>query len=169
VRRKIIIIIIIIFHENASRSHDEVLAPLLSDVARRFVPPTFALVHFDAHADLSLPPELSPAQCLDRSALLTRVGIADWILPLVHLGVLERVVWLRGAWAGQMPDGEHLVAVGVRRDSGLLGVSSPLDYYTDEGEGGCSRDELDNVRELKLCVMTVPEKGEERAGTSSHR
>lgn len=150
-------------------SHNDILGPLLGDFGRGFLPMSgLTFVHFDAHADLSVPPQFPAAQCRDRVALLNAVSIADWLLPLVYLGVISRVVWLKPSWAGQMPDGEHEVYVGAHARTGMLAVSSSLDYYTEEL--AVSREDLEGGGVLlSLCVVTVddPCSGAGDAGASS--
>ncbi len=135
-------------------SHHEVLPDLFSDLGRGYLPTeNLTVVHFDAHSDLSLPAGLTTSTLTDRVALCNSVCIADWLLPLAALGVVGTVVWYKPSWAGQMPDGDHRVVVGVDGRTGAWAVSSELDYYTEEG--AVDEEVLGEKRVLRLRVVTV--------------
>ena len=56
------------------------------------------LVHFDAHPDMLFPAEVPAEVIYEPHQLYDDISIADWILPLVYAGHVDRVVWLKPAW-----------------------------------------------------------------------
>lgn len=69
-------------------------------------------MHFDAHPDLMVTPDMPAATCFrphDLYETLERAegGIAEWILPLVYQGHLSKMWWVRPAWARQFADGDY--------------------------------------------------------------
>lgn len=70
------------------------------------------MVHFDAHPDLMLTPDIPAATCfrphdLYEALAAAEGGIAEWILPLVYQGHLAKLWWIRPPWARQFVDGDY--------------------------------------------------------------
>lgn len=130
-----------------------------------------AMLHIDSHPDLMVPPRM-PADLVFKPRELhyelarSETGIAEFILPAVYAGHLERITWLRPPWADQLPDGLWDFEVGkapgsdfdevVTEDGeivrgGPLRVSWTAPYYADEGLS-CSVSEMENVKSMQLFV-----------------
>lgn len=123
------------------------------------------LVHVDAHPDLSAPSVPTSTADLRRpgglaAALDSDGGIAEFILPLVHLGVLSRVVWVRSPWSRQFNDGRYSFLAGDRSDSPdfapRMGVSLRHAYYFDD-DAVVEETSLSNVRRVDLRVTAAAE------------
>ena len=113
-----------------------------------------SVVHFDAHPDLGPPPR--PIERTWRArpgALVAALDIESFQLAAVWVGLVERVVWLRPAWAFQLPDGERRFRVGIGRE-GRLQVDEPADYYVLDGHYAPTR-ELRDAVELELRVISL--------------
>lgn len=59
-------------------------------------------------------------------------GIAEWIMPAVYAGHIDRVAWVRPPWAHQLPLGDYDVGVGKRKEGGRIAVDLPQPYYLEE-------------------------------------
>ena len=118
------------------------------------------LVHVDAHPDLSAPSPPAATEDFRRIERLMEVlagegGIAEFVLPLVHLGLLSSVEWVRSPWSRQFGDGDYSFLVGdVRRPPGLpprVGVSLRHPYYLDD-RAHVEEESLINSRPVLLRV-----------------
>ncbi len=56
----------------------------------------------------------------DKEMLFSKTDIADWILPAIYMGHIERVVWIKPPWAEQILDGPHRLCLGRDKNSGQL-------------------------------------------------
>lgn len=136
-------------------SHHHVL-PYWYRAARKGELPRTGLtvVHLDAHPDLAVPARPIPDGFprLDGSHQ-DGIDIASFQLAAVRAGLVDRVLWVRPAWAPQIPDGEHRFRLGAGVD-GYLRVDSPLDYYVLNGvwAPGVA---LNATRELSLRVLQL--------------
>lgn len=103
----------------------------------------WSMLHWDSHPDLACPNEDIPAlACFlprktwsrEKKNLVknewstikhveeknlydlldsSEGGIAEWILPLVLAGGLNRVIWMKNSWCSQFSNGRHCFHVGV--------------------------------------------------------
>lgn len=72
----------------------------------------FRMMHWDAHPDLMVTPDLPADTCFRPHDLYEALqeaegGIAEWILPLVFQGHLSDLWWIRPSWAYQFRDGVY--------------------------------------------------------------
>lgn len=56
----------------------------------------------------------------DKEELYSSTSIADWILPMVYMGHIGGVVWVKPPWAEQIPGGRHNLVVGKDKNSGHI-------------------------------------------------
>jgi hypothetical protein len=99
--------------------HNEVLPFLHQMIRRRRLPfHGISLIHIDAHADLSLPLNMSSTLVRDGNAIceyLTEspAGIAEFIIPTVLAGHISHMLWIRSNWTlPQFNDGHTSFDVG---------------------------------------------------------
>ncbi|GBG26280.1 UPF0489 protein C5orf22 [Hondaea fermentalgiana] len=130
-----------------------------------------AMLHVDSHPDLMVPPRM-PADLVFKPRELhwelakSETGIAEFILPAVYAGHLERLVWLRPTWADQLPDGQWEFKVGKapgcsadeiiteddeRVNGGPLRVTWRTPYYEDEGLT-CPVEDLQGAKSVEILV-----------------
>ena len=64
--------------------------------------PKVTMVHFDSHPDLLLPSDVTDQEVRDVPVLMERLSIESWIMPLVYMGILDTVVWVRPWWSKQV-------------------------------------------------------------------
>lgn len=89
--------------------HHHVLPFLHEGIRKRRVPfSRNTLLHFDAHPDLMAPKELNAADVFKPQKLYEALdnsesGIAEFILPTVYAGHIDRVVWVKPQWSQQVP------------------------------------------------------------------
>ncbi|CAM9799038.1 unnamed protein product [Ectocarpus sp. 4 AP-2014] len=117
-------------------------------------------VHFDAHPDLMVTPDMPAETCFRPHELYdtlarTEGGIAEWILPLVYQGHLSTLWWVRPRWARQFTDGDHRFCVGQVKATGKLRVSSTAPYFVDD-RLYCREEDMQECKPLHLCVSLVP-------------
>ncbi|GMH72808.1 hypothetical protein TrRE_jg3686 [Triparma retinervis] len=122
--------------------------------------PTFTLVHFDSHPDLSFPSQL-PTSIIDTPAKLldeldeSLGGIAEWILPLCFKGHVPEVRWYKQRFCSQIPPGKHLVGVG--EVGGRLRVDSGgLKYFIDDLLEVREDEDLEGESSFELNVDSLP-------------
>ena len=103
----------------AVNDHDEALEAIHRAIRCKTLPfANLAMVHFDAHPDLSVPRSLPAASAYDPEALYQHLrntdgGISEWILPLAFTGHLSTCWWVRPPWTEEIPDGRHEFFVGA--------------------------------------------------------
>jgi UPF0489 domain len=113
-----------------------------------------SVLHFDAHPDLGPPPRpIQRAWRVRPGALVAALDIESFQLAAVWVGLVRRVVWLRPAWAFQLPDGERRFHVGMG-PAGRLQVDEPADYYVLDGHFAPTA-ELRDAVELELRVVPL--------------
>ncbi|XP_075536147.1 misexpression suppressor of ras 6 isoform X2 [Dermacentor variabilis] len=88
------------------------------------------LIHFDAHPDLVIPPQLEPQKIQDREHVMSSIDIESWIMPGALAGHFDRLLWVRSPWSDQLPDGDHCFLIGEK--DGRAKVSSALPYFLSE-------------------------------------
>ncbi|CAB1112806.1 unnamed protein product [Ectocarpus sp. CCAP 1310/34] len=118
-------------------------------------------VHFDAHPDLMVTPDMPAETCFRPHELYdtlarTEGGIAEWILPMVYQGHLSTLWWVRPRWARQFTDGDHRFCVGQVKTTGKLRVSSTAPYFVDD-RLYCREEDMKECKPLHLCVSLVPD------------
>ena len=114
----------------------------------------WSMLHFDAHPDLGLPPNLPALSCFrprqpelwcgnkNLYELLdsTASGIAEWMLPLVMAANLKTIDWVKPPCSNQLPVGHHSYRVGAydpkksnhcHRDDISTSVQSFMDLEPD--------------------------------------
>lgn len=88
------------------------------------------MIHFDAHPDLVIPPQLEPLKIHDREHVMSSIDIESWIMPAALAGHFDRLLWVRSPWSDQLPDGDHCFLIGEK--DGRAKVSSALPYFLSE-------------------------------------
>jgi hypothetical protein len=112
------------------------------------------VVHLDGHPDLGVPGNPVAGQWPERAEqLVGAVDIASFQLAAVRVGLVDRIVWLRPAFAHQLADGERRFRLGVLA-SGELRVDDPSDYYVLD-QGWAPRSELREPTDVSLRVIPV--------------
>ncbi|EDO35441.1 predicted protein, partial [Nematostella vectensis] len=136
-------------------NHDEVLFHIYRAIAGRYLPYSgTTLIHFDSHPDMTIPPRLSASLVFNPSELMEALSIADWILPAVYAGHIDRVVWIKPSWCDQMTRERMTFCVGKHRESGFLRVTSTEDYFLEELLYA-PMEELENVKQVELVILTA--------------
>lgn len=100
-------------------------------------PPTFRLIHFDSHPDLSILPTLKREHVKQVSRLQDELdgsqeGISCWITPLILQGSLSIIDWIHQDFCKQIKNGSHDVKLGWD-EQGSCKTSSNLEYYIEDG------------------------------------
>ena len=120
------------------------------------------VVHFDAHPDMAVPVGQFAARWRRQPArLVASADIATFQLAAVGAGLVERIVWLRPAWAKQLPDGARRFQLGVI-DTGSLRVDDRSDYYVLDGAWAPRRALRDPI-EVRLRVLPLESARDELA------
>ena len=163
---------------------------------------SWTMVHFDSHPDLAMPNDRIPARLcynpreIKRSSTCCKLntegdtkdtgigkdlyelldtsqsGIAEWIIPLVLAGGLEKVYWIKNDYCDQFHCGTYNIPVGawINSDSCYEKIECFLDlpdcasiktsvnycYYLDD-ESVVPEEELLFKKELKLIVSDLRE------------
>ena len=141
---------------------------------------SWTLIHWDSHPDLACPNETIPGlSCftprrewgeqnnmnLYEMLDFSEGGIAEWIIPLVLAGFLNRVCWIKNSWCDQFENGHFHYCVGVSDSTNTDNVESFLDlseeavvksslahpYYIDDSTYE-SQENLKLVQKLDLFV-----------------
>ena len=110
-----------------------------------------------------IPQDLTSEESLDKYKLFEKLSIENWILPGVYIGVLRTIVWVCPWWCNQIQPGEYSFQIGRNKKTNLLSVTCLESYYISEGLF-TTLDNLDNVREVKLIVIKLPEGGDVTGG-----
>jgi hypothetical protein len=136
-------------------SHHHVLRHWIEAANEELLPRTGVdVVHFDAHPDLAVPEVPIERAWPDRpGALVSSLDIASFQLAAAWIGLVDRVVWLRPAWATQLPDGARTMSVGEVPGAGLR-VDDRSDYYVLDGSWSPT-DALHGAVPLELEVATL--------------
>lgn len=102
-------------------NHDAVLYPIHRAIASRHLPFNgITLLHFDSHPDLTIPVKLTADCVFDTDRLTEAISIADWILPAVYAGHINRVIWVKPDWADQIDGEEKRFFIGKHKETGYL-------------------------------------------------
>ncbi|KAJ0402633.1 hypothetical protein ATCC90586_010872 [Pythium insidiosum] len=120
--------------------HHHVLPELHLAIRQRLLPfHGVHIVHIDAHPDLSFPADADPQRVVFEPDLLYDTldasvsGIAEFLLPLVYAGHVNRLTWIKSPWASQMTTGVMTgIAIGRHRETHKLQVSCPWPHFVDE-------------------------------------
>lgn len=110
------------------------------------------MIHFDAHPDLVIPPQLEPLKIHDPDHVMSSIDIESWIMPAALAGHFDRLLWVRSPWSDQLPDGDHCFLIGEK--DGHAKVSSALPYFLSECAWAPS-EELSGARNVTLRVRPL--------------
>ncbi|TMW61969.1 hypothetical protein Poli38472_009462 [Pythium oligandrum] len=120
--------------------HHHVLPEIHLAIRQRRLPFTgLHIVHFDAHPDLSFSKSIDPSMIYDPEQLYdlldeSESGIAEFLLPLLYAGHVNRLTWIKSPWAEQMRVGSmERVAIGQHQLSKRLAVSCPWLHFVEDG------------------------------------
>ena len=98
--------------------HQEVLQYIHRFIASKKLPFTkLKMIHLDSHPDLGFPKNLVAQDCYNKEKMYNNLEIADWILPLMYSGHLEKLIWLKPPWAEQIPNCKSTFVVGEEKYS----------------------------------------------------
>lgn len=135
--------------------HHDVLPYIYRAVGSKHLPISdITLVHLDSHPDLLIPVNMPADTVFDKEALLNKLSIENWIMPVVYAGHISHVVWLHAFWAQQIKEGKHSFSVGKDISTTTIRVTSPDTYFLSDGLY-VTEDQLDNKKSLQLDVLTV--------------
>ncbi|CAE7480544.1 unnamed protein product [Symbiodinium natans] len=166
--------------------HDEALRFLHFCIRRRKIPfADLAMVHLDAHPDLSASTKLEADRIYEdphevyASLRKENGGIAQWILPAAYGGHLRSVWWVRPPAARQISDGFYGCHVGCGPPGPKSGgpkngapdgdaeatavegikISCTEPYFVEDGIYS-PQEALRNTKPLDLTVSLLPEDGQ---------
>lgn len=135
-------------------SHQRALAHWRSASLRGLLPRHgVTVVHFDGHPDLAVPLLEAPDPASAEARL--EPDLSSFQLAAAWLGLVGRIVWIRPAWARQLPDGERRFRLG-RLPSGELRVDDTSDYYVLDGGYAATASLRDSV-EVRVHVLSLDE------------
>lgn len=115
------------------------------------------LLHIDSHPDLSVP-LLSNADIVLNPHLLYEAletslsGIAEFITPLLYVGHISKVIWVKPSWSKQIKSGKYQFSIGKHKLSNQLKVTLFTPYFTDDGSY-CKESELITIKNIELEVI----------------
>ncbi|XP_068724496.1 UPF0489 protein C5orf22-like isoform X2 [Montipora capricornis] len=136
-------------------NHDEVLYYIHRAIASRHISfENITVLHFDSHPDLTIPLNMAADTVFKQEKLYEEISIADWILPAVYAGHINRVIWVKPPWADQITDGIFHFKVGKHKETGFIRVTCFETYFLEEllyADVGS----LENCRDLELIVCTL--------------
>ena len=151
--------------------HNEALSAIYKAIRRRLLAMSnISMLHFDSHPDLSVPkyirPELIFEDPEETLHLLrnSESGIADWIIPLIYGGHLNRIIWVKPPWSDQIKNGKYKFSVGSTikynkdgNNNGIerLHVSCNEPYWKDESVF-MIESKLNNKQSVQLDVLSLP-------------
>jgi hypothetical protein len=88
------------------------------------------------------------------SLLLGEGGIAEFILPLLHLSVLSSVTWVRSPWSRQFECGAYSFGFGDAAGAESVGVTLKHPYYLDDSKV-LPAAEMRNIKAVELSVLCL--------------
>lgn len=102
-------------------NHDEVLYYIHRAIGSRHIPfEGTTILHFDSHPDLTVPVKMKASTVFEQEKLYEEISIADWILPAVYAGHINKVIWVKPPWADQIKEGVFNFKVGKHKDTGFV-------------------------------------------------
>ena len=102
-------------------NHDEVLYYIHRAIGSRHIAfEGITLLHFDSHPDLTVPVKMKASTVFEQQTLYEKISIADWILPAVYAGHVDRVIWVKPPWSDQIKDGIFNFKVGKHKENGFV-------------------------------------------------
>ena len=127
--------------------HNEAVHAIHCGIRRKALPfAGISIVHLDSHPDLCSTAGVDSEvvwepRRLQKTLTESPCGIAEWILPLVYAGHVDRVWWVHGEISKQLPDGRKTLVIGRRKCDGRLCVDSRLPYWAWDGQR-CERSKM---------------------------
>ena len=108
-------------------NHNDVLFYIHRAIGSRHLPfEGITLLHFDSHPDLTVPPKMRSETVFHQEKLYDEISIADWILPAVYAGHINRVIWIKPPWSNQIKEGTFKFIVGRHKETGFVRCCSAL-------------------------------------------
>lgn len=102
-------------------NHDEVLYYIHRAIGSRYIGfEGLTLLHFDSHPDLTVPVKMKANTVFEQETLYEEISIADWILPAVYAGHVNKVIWVKPPWSDQIKDGVFNFKVGKHKETGFV-------------------------------------------------
>jgi len=140
--------------------HHEVLPHIFKHIGAKNLPlEQNTLIHFDSHPDMLIPENLIPSEAFDKYKLFQKLSIENWILPSVYIGLVKTIVWVCPWWCHQIKPGEYDFEIGRNIVTDKLSVTCLESYYISEGLF-TTRENLENLRDVKLIVLQLEENDE---------
>ncbi|XP_058792948.1 UPF0489 protein C5orf22 homolog [Phymastichus coffea] len=136
-------------------SHNEVLPFIYRCIGSKHLPfegNTF--IHLDSHPDMLVPKDMNADTVWKKEELFDEISIENWMLPAAYAGHFSNLVWVKPPWAHQMTDGIRTFFIGKHKESRTIRLTCPEPYFVSEALF-CLPEELENTREVTLCVITV--------------
>lgn len=102
-------------------NHDEVLYYIHRAIASRHVAyEGTTVLHFDSHPDLTVPVKMKACTVFEQEKLYEEISIADWILPAVYAGHVNKVIWVKPPWSDQIKEGVFHFKVGKHKETDFV-------------------------------------------------
>lgn len=102
-------------------NHDEVLYYIHRAIASKHIAyEGVTVLHFDSHPDLTVPVKMKGRTVFEQEKLYEEISIADWILPAVFAGHINKVIWVKPPWSDQIKEGVFHLKVGQHKETGFI-------------------------------------------------
>ncbi|XP_078367298.1 UPF0489 protein C5orf22-like [Oculina patagonica] len=136
-------------------NHDEVLYYIHRAIGSRHIAfEGITVLHFDSHPDLTVPVKMKASTVFEQEKLYEEISIADWILPAVYAGHVNKVIWVKPPWADQIKEGVFHFKVGKHKETGFVRVTCCETYFIEELLYA-DEESLENCRDLEFIVCTL--------------
>lgn len=95
---------------------------------------------------------INASECYQKQLLLESCSIENWIAPMLFMGHIDEVVWVKAEWCDQIASGTYEMMFGDYK--GRVKTSCTLDYFLTDG---CfeTEDLLSNKKLVKLHVSEM--------------
>lgn len=131
--------------------HNDVLEHIYKEIGNKRLKFTnLTLIHFDSHPDLGIP-DLNAEYVFNKTELLDKLSIENWILPAVYANHINKIVWIKPQWAQQINVGKYNVIIGKHVTTGLIKVNSIETYFLSDNLYS-NETQLVNKHEFSLYV-----------------
>eukprot|EP01080_Neovahlkampfia_damariscottae_P002974 gene2974-4984_t len=125
----------------------------------------YTLLHIDSHADLSLPLKANRKNLLswkwNKIKNKYGVSIASFIIPLVYLGLIDKIIWIHNYEQYYDPfhskTGKTSFSIGNLKNSNKIFVNSTSDYFADP-DRMVKQKQYENIQHVEVYSINL-EKG----------
>ncbi|XP_011504418.1 PREDICTED: UPF0489 protein C5orf22 homolog [Ceratosolen solmsi marchali] len=101
-----------------------------------------------------VPKDMDADLVWNKEELFENISIENWMLPAVYAGHFSTLIWVKPPWANQMTDGIQHFLIGKHKETQKIRLTCPEPYFISEALY-CNPEELENIREVTLCVITI--------------